>query len=275
MNLPTLSVGAKSKAEHSSLDLSKFLVFAPSVLAIAASFLIAFFVVWPKFNEVLKLNETNKTLEGTSVTLRTKADDLSKIDVSKLKTQLTAAELLMPSDKSIFTFIRQVEDIRNRSGVVITNLSVGSVGQFNSDASKSGTDSTQTNAPAAPPPAAATVDADVAASGASVVEMKVSVTSDYKSVLQFLNDLYGMARVTTVKDLTFASSAEGQLSTNMTISSLWQSLPTDLPAIEAPLPTITKSDTDLLARVDSSQETSASVVVPDLPKGRPDIFSKF
>lgn len=276
MNLPTLSVGAGAKTGSSFAEAGKALIFAPSIIAIAASVLIGFFVVWPKFNEVLKLQQSNKTLEATSVKLSQKAEALSSLDQSALKAQLTSAELLLPSDKNIFPFIRQIEDIRNRSGVVITSLSVGSVGQFNSDTSKpnSGADA-KAGVPAPPPPAAGT-DGDIAAAAnANAVEMKVSVTSDYRSILQFLNNLYAMARVTTVKDLSFATSQEGQITTTLIISSLWQALPSDLPSVESPLPTLGKAETDLLTRVASSGAVSAPVPVPDVPKGRPDIFTKF
>lgn len=275
MNLPSLTVGTGAKTEHSLAAASKVLIFAPSILAIGASILIGFFVVWPKFNETLKLKESNKTLEATSVKLSEKASALSALDVPQLKTQLTSAELLLPSDKNIFPFIRQIEDIRNKSGVVITSLSVGSVGQFKSDAAKPDPADAKAGTPAPPPPAAG-VDSDIALSvGASAVEMKVSVTSDYRSILQFLNNLYAMARVTNVKDLSFAPNTEGQITTSLVISSLWQPLPSDLPSIESPLPTMGKAETELLAKVENSGAAIAPVPVPDVPKGRPDIFTKF
>ncbi len=273
MNLPSLTVGAGTKADSPIAEIGKFLIFAPSILAIVASISIAFFVVWPKFNEVVKLKESNKTLEATSVKLSDKVKALSVLDQSKLKTQLTSAELLLPSEKNIFPFIRQIEDIRNRSGVVITSLSVGTVGQFNSGKAKP--DAGAPSAPAPVPPAAG-ADSDIAGSvSASVVEMKVSVTSDYRSILQFLNNLYAMARVTIVKDLSFSPTADGQITTSLVISSLWQPLPSDLPSIEAPLPSLTKADTDLLSKIENEGPISAPAPVPDVPKGRPDIFTKF
>lgn len=274
MNLPSLTIGAGTKAEHSVAQVSKLLVFAPSILAIVASVLIGFFVVWPKFNETLKLKESNKTLEQDAVKLSDKATALSKIDQTKLKSQLTSAEHLLPSDKNIFPFILQIEDIRNKSGVVFTSLSVGAVGQFKNDYAKQSAAGATAGAP--PPPPVAGTDSDLAASvGANVVDMKVSVTSDYRSILQFLNNLYAMARVTTVKDLSFASSPEGQISTTLAISSLWQPLPSELPDIKSPLPTLGEPETSLLARIESSGASIAELPIPDRPKGRPDIFTKF
>lgn len=274
MNLPTLTVGAGTKTESSIAQVSKFLIFAPSVLAIIVSILIGFIVVWPKFNETLKLEESNKTLEETSVKLNEKASALSGLDQSKLKTQLKSAEFLLPSEKNIFPFIRQIEDIRNRSGVVITSLSVGSVGQFKSDPTKADPADSKAGAPVPPPAAGA--DTDIAASvGASVVEMKVSVTSDYRSILQFLNNLYAMARVTTIKDLSFSPNAEGQITTSLVISSLWQPLPSDLASVESPLPVLGDAEIALLAKIDSSGADIVSARIPEGPKGRPDIFTKF
>jgi Tfp pilus assembly protein PilO len=274
MNLPSLTLGAGTKAEHSVAQVSKLLVFAPSILAIITSVLIGFFVVWPKFNETIKLKESNKTLEQDAVKLSDKAVALSRLDKSKLKSQLSSAELLLPSDKNIFPFIMQIEDIRNKSGVVFTSLSVGAVGQFKNDSAKPSAVGATAGAP--PPPPVPGTDADLAGSvGANVVEMKVSVTSDYRSILQFLNNLYGMARVTTVKDLSFSSSAEGQISSSLSISSLWQPLPSELPDIKSPLPALGEPETSLLARIESSGASIAPLPVPDVPKGRPDIFTKF
>ena len=108
MNLPSLTVGAGTKTENSLAAAGKFLIFAPSILAIVVSILVGFIVVWPKFNEVQGLKVSNKTLEETSVKLNEKASTLSGFDQSKLKTQLKSAEFLLPSEKNIFPFIRQI-----------------------------------------------------------------------------------------------------------------------------------------------------------------------
>lgn len=273
MNLPTFSV---AKRTEKSIDFSKVFIFGPSVIAIVASFFIAILVVWPKFNQALTLKEGNKTLAETASNLEQKADALSKLDKVKLKSQLSAAEQLLPSEKNIFTFIRQVENVRNSSGVVITNLSVGTVGQFKA-AETGGRQEAQTGAAAVgtsaavPPPAEPNSEEQA---GVSVVTMKVSVSSDFNQIFQFLNELYALPRVTTIKELSFAIDQQSsQLTTSLDINSLWQPLPTEMASVEAPLASLDQSDVDLLAKVESTGAVSSPVVVPDVPKGKSNIFS--
>ncbi len=273
MNVPSLAV---AKSGEKAFDLSKVLVFAPSIIAIAASVLIGFFVVWPKFGETLKLRESNKTLEATAVKLEDKAKALSALNVPSLKSQLAVAEQIVPSDKNIFPFLQQIENVRNDSGVVISNLSVGSVGQFKSgdSANTSSGDAGAAGVAGAAPPAPNKTDA-ISSAGASTVDMKLSVNSDYKSMLKFLSDIYSLPRVTVINELTFGANQSGQLTTNLTISSLWQAAPTQLPSVEAPLASISKADSDLLTKVQSTGAVSSPTVVPDVPKGKPDVFTPF
>ncbi len=271
MNVPSMTTVAKTNEK--SLDFSKVLVFAPSVVAIAASILIGFFVVWPKFSETLKLRGSNKTLEETAVKLEAKASALSKVDQGKAKQQLSIAEQIIPSDKNIFPLLQQIENVRNDSGVVISNLSVGTVGQFKSCDAASSSDTTGSGAAAAPP--APSNDDPIAAAGASSVSMKLSINSDYKSMLKFLSDVYNLPRVTVVNDLGFGVGQQGQLTTQLTISSLWQATSAQLPSVEAPLASLSKTDLDLLSNVQNTGVVNASPVVPNVPKGKPDIFTPF
>jgi len=264
MNLPTLATGAKVEK---SLDIAKMVLFAPPALAILASVLIAFFVVWPRFNDVLGLQKSNKILRESALVLEQKATALESVDRSRLKTQLLAADQLIPSDKNIFNFIGQVEETRNSSGVAITNLSVGSVGQF-------GTAKPDASGKAAPTPPPAPDAGDPSIVGASEVQMKLSLTSDYRSFVQFLDGIYALPRVAIVRDIAFAS-VDSQITTTMTINALWAPLPTELASVESPLLTLTKNQEDLLAKIETSGTSTSQLPVPEVPKGRNDIFTPF
>jgi len=268
MVMPTLSVAKKTEK---SIDFSKVMLFGPSVVAIAVSVVVGIFVVWPKFGEVGQLKATNKTLEESAVKLEAKARALTVLDKAKLKIQLVAAEQLLPSEKGIFTFIRQIENVRNNSGVVITNLSVGSVGQFSSGAAPAEGASGEAGAvPVAPP---ATAQIDPALGDVSQVTMTVSLTSDFDQIFRFLNELYALPRVTTVSGLTFSIGEGGSIGTNMDINSLWQESPRELPNIEVPIATLSEAEVALLLKVENGSALAAPVDVPDVPKGKSNIFS--
>lgn len=271
MDLPTLA--AAKKAEK-TLDLSKVMLFGPSAVAIIVSFLVGFFVVWPKFGEVQQLKTTNETLRETAVKLETKAEALSALDKAKLRTQLVAAEQLLPSEKGIFTFITQIENVRNSSGVVITNLSVGSVGQFSASGTTADPAAAQDpNAAPAPVVPSATTPADAALGDVSQVTMKVTLTSDFDQIFRFLNELYALPRVTTVGGLTFSIDQGGLIGTNMDINSLWQERPKELPSVEAPVATLAEEEVALLSRVETGIAVAPPVEVPDVPIKKQNIFS--
>lgn len=262
MNLQSITSAAKGEK---SMDLSKVIMFAPSGLSIILSLAIAFFIVWPKFSEVLELQKSNKTLSENATKLEEKAIALSSVDRSRLRGQLLAANQLVPSDKNIFNFIGQIEEIRNSTGVAITNLSVGTVGQFGSSKSSS-------TAVPTPPPAATAGTEGV--EGASQVQMKLTMTSDYGSFLRFLDSAYSLPRVVIVKDASIAYS-ENQLNTSLTLNALWQELPTDLAPVETPLVRLTSAQEELLSKVETSGLSASPQVIPEVPKGREDIFSPF
>lgn len=263
MNLSSLT--AASKAEK-GVDFGKILMFGPPIASIAVSVLIVIFVVWPRFSDVMTLQKSNITLAENADKLEKKVTLLASLDESKLRSQLVASVKLVPSDKDIFSFIGLIEQTRNSTGVAITNLSVGSVGQFGS-AKADGSGS----APAPPPPGAG----DLAIAGASEVQMKLSVTSDYRSIMQFLNSVYALPRVVLVKDLSL-SSAQSQITSSMTINALWAQLPTELASIEAPLATLTKSQQDIIEKVElTGTSSTVNTVVPDVATGRNDLFTPF
>lgn len=274
MELPTLAVATK-RAEK-TFDLSKVLLFGPSIFAIVVAFIVAGVVVWPKYQEVQQLKISNKTLEETAVKLESKAAALSALDKEKLRSQLVAADQLLPSEKGIFTFIRQIENVRTNSGVIINNLSVGSVGQFSSgsgEPAEAGTTGSATAPAPAPPPTAQGTPGQVELGDVQTVTAKVTISSDFDQIFSFLNQLYGLPRVTSVSGLTFAQDQRGLISTTMDITSLWQELPTQLPSVETPLPDLSSAEIELLAKVQSESSISPPVVVPDVPKNKANIFA--
>ncbi len=274
MEVPSLTL---AKRAEKSFDMSRIMLFGPAVVAILASVVIGVLVVWPKYSEMRRLSESNKTLAETAVKLENKAATLSKMDREELRVQLAAAELLLPSNKSIFTFIRQIEDVRSASGVIITNLSVGSVGKFSSkdSAGSAGADdgAGAAGAPVPPPPGAAGGGQSPNLGDVKSVTMNVSVTSDFDQIFRFLNEVYSLPRVTTVSGLAFTIDRSGLIATTMEINSLWQDRPAQLASVEAPLPELSGGELALLKKVESEGVVGTPVEIPDVPRGKANIFS--
>ena len=97
MVLPAISM---LKIEKGT-EISKLITLVVPIVSVLISILVVALVVWPKFNEVLRLRSANKDLEILAGKLEEKADKLSSLDGDKLVIQLGAAEQILPSDKEI------------------------------------------------------------------------------------------------------------------------------------------------------------------------------
>lgn len=257
MNLPTLSLSKIS----ASGDLTKSLAVAVPVLSILISIGIAFFIVWPKFNEVLALRKANKEMVVRAEVLENKAQSLQGLDRSLLTRQLELSEQLLPSQRNIFTLLATVENAATASGVLLDKVDV---------VSDSLNESTSAQAAAS------------AASGAkstkgTSVQIKLSLASSYSSLLQFLGSLLTTSRVIEIEDLN-VSSAKGEgsaLSATFTLRAFWNPLPSDLGAIENNLEKLTAAEAQLLDKVQSKIISLPQVELPVPPLGRPDLFAPF
>lgn len=260
MNLPNISA-----TRLVSIDTSRITTMVAPILAIIVSILVLFFIVWPKFTNVLALRSANRGLEVRVKNLESKAQLLSQLDKVEQTSDLGHSEQLLPSDKGVFSVIRQIEVSAGVSGVVLNRVDVTPGSLSSDDSSSAG--NTQ--------PGAKTIET---ADAAPKIQLKIALTSDYNSFLNFIANLYSAARVTSVRDLTFSSSASpGQtapLRTNLIINAYWKPLPTKLGQLESPVSKLTDSEVARLEKVESAT-SSAAVVVPQVPIGRSDLFAPF
>ena len=266
MNLPSISTAKLGL----SFDTSRITTMAAPVMAIVVSVLVLILIVWPKFTGVLQLRSSNRDLEVRAGNLVTKAQILSSLDKVELTQDLGYAELLLPSDKGVFLIIRQIEVAAASSGVVLNKVDVapGPLGQDDSAGSAG-----------SQPQVAKSGDV---AETAPKIQLKVAITSDYSSFLNFISNISAISRVTSIRDLTLSSSSspgeKAPLRTSMVINAYWKSLPTKLGQIEAPLSNLSEAE---LLRINkaklaaTSAATSSAALVPLVPTGREDLFAPF
>ncbi|OGD84979.1 hypothetical protein A3B51_00255 [Candidatus Curtissbacteria bacterium RIFCSPLOWO2_01_FULL_41_18] len=256
MNLPTISLSKQQE----SLEVSKGLSLAPSAVGILISLVVLTFVVWPKFHEVLRLRSSNAELTTRAQNLETKAQKLASLDKDTLEKQLAAAEQLLPSDKEVFSLLRQVEITASASGILLNKVDAVA-GTIN----KAG----------APPPTTLTTDS-ATSSLAPNIQLELSTTSSYASFLQFLASLYSSSRVVSVENLTLSAvSSEGglQVRSALTVDAFWKSLPSDLGLIETPIEDLTTEEVARLKAIETAATSQPQV--PSVPLGRNDLFAPF
>lgn len=259
MQLPTIAI---LKSENSA-QLTKLTNLAAPVGALVISLLILIFVVWPKFSEVLRLRTANKDLTSRAFNLNQKADKLASLDNLLLEQQLVAAEQLLPSDKSVFTLVSQIEKTAGASGVLLSRVEL-TPGNLSENA-----------VPDKPVPAQSAGKEDLGV--ASKIQLKISISSDYRSLVIFLNNILSLPRAVAVRDLTIAASSStgsSQIKASMLVDAYWKALPKQLASIESPVEEPTPNEASRLERI-SSTGFSTLPSIPSVPLGRQDIFAPF
>lgn len=256
----------------------RYLRLAGPALAILMSLAVLVFVVWPRFNDVLKLRKVNEELAERVEKLETKAQKLAEFDKDELESQLGYTNAMIPSGKEVFLLVAQVELSATSSGVVLSKVEVspGTVGEV-------GKGQGQAAIGAAPLPTAATnlnqTPADQAAGPTPKVQVKVSLSSDYKSFVQFLNNVLSFSRVVDVRDLSLTSvigvgQTTGQLRTLVTLDAYYKPLPQELASVETPISELTQSEIERIERVKKSG-ISGPQTLPPVEGGRSDLFAPF
>lgn len=269
MNLPSFTLG-KSLPK---VEFGRTQVLLAPAGAILISVVILVLVVWPKFTQALAIRSENQQLYGRVGVLEAKVGILESVDGDQLQEMLGNSERLLPSDKSVFPYIRQIEGAAAGAGVILNKVDVAP-----------GTLSAQTQAPAGTSaPASGLAGASTEpAEAANKVQVKVAITSDYKSLVTFLERIAGLARVSAVRDLTIASSGTSgeiaPLRSSMVIDAYFSPLPKELGSVEAPVELLTAAEEEILtaarsAEISSPVATSSAVVA--VPTGRTDLFAPF
>ncbi len=257
MNLPTFAI---PKIEINA-DLSKPLALSTPIGAIVISLAILIFVVWPKFSQILKIRADNQQLAVRANNLELKASTIASLDKTDLDAKLGIVEQLLPSDKGVFPVVRQIESTASFSGVILNrvDLSPGSLKEVDAVKGSGAQGASQDPAPK--------------------VQLKIAVTSDYKSFQQFLTNIFALSRVMAVKELSISTfSASGgqssQIRASLTIDAFWQPLPKELNSIESPIEDLTSTEQERLDQVRTTGLISAPVL-PQVPIGRGDLFAPF
>lgn len=269
MNLPTLPVsGVTSKFDFSKVQT----VFAPAG-AIIVSVIVLIFVVWPKISQVLSIRTENAQFTERIALLSAKVGILESLDKNILDQQLVAADRLIPSDKAVFAFVRQLETSASESGVVLSKVDVA-------PGALSGSPSTPvvTSPGLTPSQSAAPATAVENVEVASKIQVRISLTSDYKSFVSFIERVANLARVSAIGDLTIAAGGGGStaapLRSSMVIDAYWKALPSELGSIESSIEQLSESEVQILDRV---RKLAVSEPAPSVPvtAGSGDLFAPF
>ena len=264
MNLPTIASANNTKPKA---QFGKILLLAAPVGGIVASLIVAVFIVWPKVNEVMVLREANVELALKADALDAKIATLQSFDQAELEKQLSLSDKLLPSDKGMFTFLAQIETMRAQAGVLVNKVDV-TAGSLDGSGVESG---------AVGAAAAANSSKSPTSSLSENVEVKLSLSSSYASLLQFLSTMYSASRVVAVDDVSLSSTSDtaGLIRSTLTVRAFWQPLPSDLGSVEDPVSELTSKEKELLDKVEVVAVAAPQIVVQPLTPGKADLFAPF
>lgn len=268
MNLPNVSNNLKTTKRF---DVSKVFTYGVPAGAIGISLFILVFLVWPKLTEALAIRSSNTELTTRISALSAKIAILNSIDQSALSSQLGLSEAILPSDKFVFAFVRQIESLSSKNGVILNKVDV--VPGF-------------LNTGDIPEGAAPAVGATVLTNEpAPKIQIRIAVLCDYNSFINFLTSLYALPRVSGIKDLSVNNSGNSTgesatLSVSMVVDAYYKTLPSQLGSVESPVSNLMPEEVEILSRASVSPESSGSATpnaneVPLVPTGRSDLFAPF
>lgn len=251
-NLPEISL----RGTFAKIDFGRWQTIVAPVCAIVVSLAILVLAIRPKFTAALRIRAQNAELEARVTSLGEKAELLESLDKFLLDKQLAVAEAMLPSGEALFSFVRQVESAAATSGVILNKIDVG-------------------------PSSALASGAKSEASSIPKIQVKVSLTSDYRSLVTFLGRILSLPRANGIFELTISSSAtggqSGPLRTSTVIDAFWRPLPRDLGSIETPVVQLTEKEMELLAKAQVATVSTPTFggVVSLVPTGRSDLFAPF
>lgn len=272
INLPSFSTAGVSKLEKSEGGV-KAAKLAPSILGIVVCLIIIAMVVWPKFNEVVRLRAENEKLKERAGMMSVKSQILSGLSYDLLEEQFIKAERILPSDKAVFSMISRIERSAIETGMILDKIDLvpGAIkGEDPSSGQIGGT-----NVPTG------VQGGDLGLVGSDIPRLliKVSIIGDYRATLAFLNSLDLSVRLVSITDLSIArsDSTSGGLRSSMTVNAFWKPLPQELPSLESPVEEISDVQAKILESSKAPIEASGSsnVIVPQVPIGRTDLFATF
>lgn len=237
-------------------NVSEILGLVLPILGIVASILIAAMVIWPKVGEIKNLQVSNAQDVKKADSLQQKIVVLEGLNEDKLEEQLIAAEQLLPSEKNTFPFLSQVEGASVTSGIVLNKVEV-----LSSSGAKANSRSKVVKK---------------AGSTGPTEDIRLRISSDYQSLLQFLTSLSLFSRVTTVNDIKIdTTSADGaQLNASFTVNGYWKALPESLGSVESSVVSLTAGEKEILEDV-TKPEVSEAPELPKVPVGRGNLFTPF
>lgn len=193
------------------------------------------------FEGVLKVRRDIDELSSKNKILDSKITVLSSLQKAELDAQVKTAILAVPSENPILFALSAVRSLAQESGLILSNFRIGE-------------------------------KQEQQGAGERDIEMSFSVSGIAPSVFSFIKTIQAAAPLMRITGFG-ASSISGGFSTNISVSSSWQSLPGELSKTESPLEGISSAEMELLGKLAKLRKPPIGEVSFSSPAGKENPFS--
>lgn len=215
------------------------------------------FAVLPGVGETRDLYENLKEIEKETEALSNKLRFLEALNEDDLRNQLVTLLSAVPQEKSVQTIFSTVEGLANQSGVNIVDMNLMSPGSLATGA-------------------ATRQSVAEKKIGASTLAFSLTASGTYDQIRAFVGRINQVRRLFDVTSFDLSIGGTGITQVRLSLSAFYQSLPTKVGGVEAPVAVLTQKEEEVLAKItqyaDLSQSLSASLT-PILFGGKRDPFA--
>lgn len=215
------------KKENLALIYQKYrLVIFPVVISLSC-FILIVFVMIPQLSKFLKNSRVETDFKAKSEFLDTKVEALESLDEVELQRKVKYVVASFPQEKDFVTLISLLQKITSENGFNMISLSFGGSGSSKDP-------------------------------GYGIL---IEVVGPKNIFARLLNNIETSPRLMRIDRIEISSNRSGDaISANLAIAALFAPLPGNLGSIDSPLPSISKGEEELMAKLAGSQEVPLTTV---------------
>lgn len=211
------------------------LTFLPIVLMVVM-------VIYPQISKYIANKEAEHMTENKIQLLEDKTRILEDLDDDDLARKVELSLLALPSDPALSSMIGVIQRLTGQAGITVISI------QFGQSPSVS--------------------------NQASGFTLKMEVIGPKPSISQLLDSIEGYPRVMKIGTIELATQSQDIVNATLTIDVFYSEMPTQLGAIDAPLPELSSQEEAILLSLEKESGGSTTLEKPILvPKGKADPFN--
>ena len=236
-----------------ALDFNRLKIYFVPLLFIIGSILTGLMLIFPTVEQTLVVRSETAILEEKRAKLSAKAQVLEGVNENGLKGDLAAAEISLPTDKSVSGIIFGLETLAASAGATLTGFST-EVGKISTPAARLATESAVTE-----------TEELVLPYEVKNIKVEAQILGDYDSIQNFLTQINKVNRLIGLDSVKFDKDTG-----KIVLLVFYQPRASNLGAVESPVEDITAAERNFLRQ--AAQYTLATPELENLPTGKVNPF---